>query len=508
MSRPTSHHESGYALLVGVETYEDFPEEKQLLAGRNDVLALWRVCRRLGFLPQNIRVLTSPVLTREDIFHAERRLGAVLPEYRGKTEEEIRGIVEGWSSRVALGEATMENVLAEVERLAARRAPGGGAPANRLLTYSGHGAHAGGDLMLCPKDTGSDLRNAIPFRILRRILSPVGEDLTVVLDCCFAQSASVPSGHRITSLTDEVAKESKAPDLGGRVLCASASTQPSVQTMLGGAHHGAFTWALSVALEQWKIVREGDELRSTISYGELVLRATKLLDALSFEQKPTLGDRDRVGDLPAFHHGPWDHPGETSAAPDAERRGGQLDPSARNRLFVLTATDDRGNTTHVADILATSASPPPSSDPSQPFAAKEEYYYCIADLPPSCAYLTITATDESTRFPSKPSKLKWAEVVDMGKVWTSAQPTLFVSDSSIADPFMLFWGMTTEPKATKWDGWRGDVSWSHQKTGLLFTGLSAGEINFTLRPDLPPYPGQYTATAHWYADGTTWYEDR
>ena len=39
----------GCALLIGVEAYNGLPAEKQLHAGRNDVLSYWKVCRRLGY---------------------------------------------------------------------------------------------------------------------------------------------------------------------------------------------------------------------------------------------------------------------------------------------------------------------------------------------------------------------------------------------------------------------------------------------------------------------------
>src|SRR5215470_18060953 len=61
----------GCALLIGVETYQGLASDKQLFAGRNDVLSYWRVCRRLGYRARHIRALTSPVLTRDDIIQAE-----------------------------------------------------------------------------------------------------------------------------------------------------------------------------------------------------------------------------------------------------------------------------------------------------------------------------------------------------------------------------------------------------------------------------------------------------
>src|SRR5262245_34901374 len=84
----------GCALLVGVEEYAAFDPThgRDLLAGRNDVLSYWKVCRRLGYRAEDIRVRTSPILTKEEILQAETELG--LERRRGKTRAEVAAIVQ------------------------------------------------------------------------------------------------------------------------------------------------------------------------------------------------------------------------------------------------------------------------------------------------------------------------------------------------------------------------------------------------------------------------------
>src|SRR4029079_6726237 len=122
-----------------------------------------------------------------------------------------------------LGEATHQAIRAGVAWLAQRlvftvKLEGEGWSFAReltglpgLLAYSGHGTQHGGDLALCPTDVGADLSRALPFADLRTLID-AGDDiraegtphpadnLTVVLDCCFAAGAS-ERGSRVTSLT-------------------------------------------------------------------------------------------------------------------------------------------------------------------------------------------------------------------------------------------------------------------------------------------------------------------
>ena len=179
----------GCALLIGVEVYNGLPAEKQLHAGRNDVLSYWKVCRRLGYRPEHIRVLTSPVLTLDDLVRAEQELGPELHPERSK--DEIRARVEGWlagPAPVVLGDASREAIVEGVEWLASKlvftvkldwegwklEQELAGLPG--LLAYSGHGAQQRGDLVLCPSDIGPRLERAVSFAELRAMID-AGDDI-------------------------------------------------------------------------------------------------------------------------------------------------------------------------------------------------------------------------------------------------------------------------------------------------------------------------------------------
>ncbi len=356
----------GCALLVGVEDYGCFDPTgaRNLRAGRNDALVFWKVCRRLGY--RFIRVLTSPRLTREEIIQAEIELSneSDAPE----TAEAIAARVDGWNlftlppevhvrsngtspnevvevlerlgtreMNAYLGEATAAEIQAGTSWLADKLGvqisfewkgwrlekswaqPG-------LFTYSGHGARRGGELFLCPSDTQPSLQGALSFSAIREVFEAekAEKNLTVVLDCCFAGSGKPDPQRTTTSLSDDGSPVERRREIAGRVFCAAPRDERAHQAVLGGRWHGAFTWACTVALEQWKTAHEDGVRYSTVSHAELLVRARMLLSALSFRQHPVLVDD--LGDLPLFRRA--DAPsGTTSAVPTADRPEVQADPT-------------------------------------------------------------------------------------------------------------------------------------------------------------------------------------
>src|SRR6185369_8267714 len=118
-ARATLSQLRGGALLIGVEDYKAFDGtgKKDLPAGRNDVLAYWKVCRRLGFT--HIRALTSPALTEEEIVRAELEL---VPELSpGETAAQIKERVKRWLAKKepaapALAGETAEEIAAALQR--------------------------------------------------------------------------------------------------------------------------------------------------------------------------------------------------------------------------------------------------------------------------------------------------------------------------------------------------------------------------------------------------------
>jgi hypothetical protein len=156
-------------------------------------------------------------------------------------------------------------------------------------------------------------------------------------------------------------------EIGSRVFCASGRDEQSWQAMLGGRWQGAFTWAFTRALEQWKTAPSGPFRKSTISHVELLFRTRMLLEALSFPQHPVLVDR--IGNLPVFQHDA-DTEEETRAEPDAERRGGQIDPSGLG-YAVYTFDSPDATAGVLATIVATN-----TASPDGRWTAQTEYW-CI-----------------------------------------------------------------------------------------------------------------------------------
>ncbi|NUP14023.1 MAG: hypothetical protein HOW73_48940 [Polyangiaceae bacterium] len=370
----------GCALLVGVEDYRRFDPSgaKDLRAGRNDVLALWKVCRRLGY--RFIRVLTTPRLTLEEIVQAEVELAAERDAAVDRAEvqrrvegwglfdpslqphgelrmngepREVAGVLRHWDSRemtAYAGEASSAEIEAGARWLAEKLGvrvclewndwrlkktwsqPG-------LFAYSGHGARLSGDgdLFLCPTNTrtteSGGLEGAISFSALREIFDAEGaaEALTVLLDCCFAgagspASASEARSRAATTLAGSSIMSSEPPahEIGGRVFCAAPRDEQAFQSVLGGKWHGAFTWAMTVALEQWKNHTSNGFSHSSMSHAELLVRTRMLLQALSFDQHPMLVDD--LGDMPVFHRA-GEQTCKTSPLPTADRRHIQADPT-------------------------------------------------------------------------------------------------------------------------------------------------------------------------------------
>lgn len=268
-----------FALLIGISDYSVHEDSRRsprgssaLPAGKNDALAFLRICGELGIAPENIHILTSPAL-------AAGGTGGSVPGYAGPaTRAEIEAQLVWLSSQLA------------------RDAGSEGAPVG-LLAYSGHGDFAGEELALCPSDVRAkpgagptdDLENVVGFDRVDEILRAhpgAAENVTVVLDCCHASAAAAWGPGRRSSLTGRGPSPSQvAPrSLGRSLLMAAEPGELARQGMFGGRAHGACTWALSAVADTWRAHSDRGAERLTISQGDLVRRAQRLLDALSIPQ--------------------------------------------------------------------------------------------------------------------------------------------------------------------------------------------------------------------------------
>lgn len=297
---------NNHALIIAVEDYSTYDRStgrpkgtSDVPGARNDARAMFRQCLAMGFSPERIRVLTSPRLSPAD-------LGP------GATEETV-------------GEATRAVIDVEVQRLI--RALSGPKVAAGLLTFSGHGLADHG-VALCPSDVDDSFDDLVHVAdLLRRVGSgQAADNLTMLLDCCHAQvgvaaAAALRTRLRSTALTRSLS----AHGLRERVIAASRSDESAQWSTFAGVVHGAFTWAITAALGQWKTTEEQGVSRSNVSYGRLVAVTKELLASLSFGQVPVLSGPTGVEDLAFLHPGLVGHRGETKDAPDGVRGEMEID---------------------------------------------------------------------------------------------------------------------------------------------------------------------------------------
>lgn len=446
-----------FAVLIGVEDYASFPDEG-LRAGRNDVLAMWKVCRRLGYQPEHIRIRTSPRLTPEDLERAEVERLLALPEGAGQNEDDLRPrALENLESAAGvwdevLGDATHDAIAVALTWLQAQLA----GPFERqhgylvpgILYYSGHGTKLDGELALCPSDTGRDGMNALPFADVEEALTagyardsslnPI-EHLTVILDCCYAAADAARAGaspnQRVTALdlsggtSSPPSKPLRAihPWLQRRVFCATRDDEGGHQAVLGGRWHGAFTWAITRTLEQWTTKQSSSDLFPyvDISHVELLMRTRMLLEALGFRQHPVL--MDTFANTPVFWSGlarvEAHRPGAappTSATPTAWRLGIQIDPTGWSAAFLLLQFRDAANRLLGEGVV-------PTADRTvngATWLAAKEYWRVVEDGTIS----SLTASGVST----PPAAITSYTLVNRAATWaaTTETPTLVFGGSS------------------------------------------------------------------------------
>lgn len=312
-------HLNNYALIIGVQEYRAFdPGGGSDVAGAlNDARAMVHECLAMGFSSERIRVLTSPVLSASDVAAVGAGAGIAFAEAtRANIEEGLRWLYRSLSCEE---------------------------PAAGLASFSGHGLMSPG-LALAPADFDGSQESLVLVADVRRGFGDgkAARALTVLLDCCHAQG-NAEGTKSIAARLAALAKGLPGGAIPERVLAACETGQVSVASRFGGQMQGAFTWAATSVLGQWKTKVEERVARVDVSYGELRERIGALLGALSFEQAPVLAGPVGVAKLPFLYPGRRGALGETTEDPNAERPDRQLEPSKVTISAVYTDGQENGS---------------------------------------------------------------------------------------------------------------------------------------------------------------------
>lgn len=316
----TPFKSNGLALLIGINDYSTYaaatgnpPDAINLKGGAHDTVAIERCCRDLGMLAENIRVLRNDIASPGNDGKVPSKIGEDGRPLLPTREEILRQI--GW-------------LRAQLEKSEERHG---------LLWYSGHSAHTNEKgLLLCPSDTGKDFANAIPFKELGELLGPAAaKKLTVVLDCCHGGAIDTTDGKRASTLGGDPIEPTAWIDdtdlrIGAVVLAACAPGELAQQSWFAGVPHGAFTWALLCVANQWIAKEQGNSTRMTLTYRQLVKRATALLSSLDFDQTPQIWPQP-AGALTVLQTGRENESADDH--PDANRGHIQIDGGTKDYLI-------------------------------------------------------------------------------------------------------------------------------------------------------------------------------
>ena len=347
MSKKTN---DSYALLIGVDDYRAYDGAQNLAGSVNDIAAWARVCNAVGMDPANVHIL-----------------GTRTYDHAGKVKN------KDWAKRFpgagSVRRATRKNILAEVKWLAKKLASG---KSPGLLTYSGHGdVTADGALALCPTDVEKGRKGVANLVLLKELADLLAAHdkardlLTVVFDCCHAGLAAAPAagtprgGSLALSLRPDAAPaKGPRPTLGAREIYSCGPEEVAYQSEFTSQFHGAFTWALTASLLQWKPVAELGAVRLDVSYENARAVSQKLLGVLNYPNQTAVLNPGSVGKMPFFHPSTKVDGQETTREPDGARDGIQLDPDFfYNVHFIDLDANEKERRTIFADVIVTGTSP-------------------------------------------------------------------------------------------------------------------------------------------------------
>jgi hypothetical protein len=135
---------------------------------------------------------------------------------------------------------------------------------------------------------------------------------------------------------------------GARILAACEINEAAYQAEFAGRFHGAFTWALTSTVGQWRVEEAPDgAIRTTIGCGAVKRHAASLLQVFTFKQTPILHPAS-AANLPFFGVA-----GAISEKPTGDVFPLEVDPSVRNLKLTLTSSGSPGGVLSKIEIIRT-----------------------------------------------------------------------------------------------------------------------------------------------------------
>ena len=411
----TPFHSTACALIIGINRYGALDASKNLKGGAQDAYAVGQCCAFLGMRPERIRTACNDVESPGNAL--------LLPD---------------------LGDTTQKGIYEQIDWLRGELEAGN----KGLLWYSGHGAHTVADgLLLCPSDTTPELGNTIPFKELGARLGPkAAANLTVVLDCCHGTPQPGNQQRPTTSLGgDPVDHETFDKDLqiGAVVLSACAPGEQAQQSWFAGAPHGAFTWALLSVANQWVAQQVGSNVTMTLSYWQLIKKATALLETLEFDQTPQIWPQYKGGTQVLGSLG-----GQTAAHPNADRVHIQTDPGTMPQGYRLYTWTDTSVVPHV-DVAYTLVSNVTQSYSStgNAYAQGTEFWRVVSGNVPTKLSWTDVASFPTTDPLGALADFQNPRVVFTSQPTPQGTPSVTQFLEIVDDKLGVDWGLTYPPTA-------------------------------------------------------------
>lgn len=395
-----------FALIVGIDHYDN-DDIGDLKGSCNDAVHWYRLCRRfLGIPAEQITVLSSPPLKASDLGDG--------------------------ADKSVLGAADRAAILAAAEALGKALSKGG---AEGLVTYSGHGVVAGhssqeiegADLAICPEDVArqpdGSFDRVIRFGELAEVFTRLGvrDALTVFFDTCYTGSVDADApparhllGNQASPVADAVKKALAAEAdavMASRLILGARHWKPAYEVRTGSGYRGAASFAMTTLLQQWSTKSADGVTYFNVSYGDLIHRARRVIEALGFDQQPFMWGPRELDDLPVLKHGLAINPGETSETPDGQKDDRQIPVDIRQVAYLITI--DQGTTWCLKGLITGRMTSLPSG-----YSGWTEYWVVNnSNLPNGRADLSLTVTNSG----------QTSEVRNFVSGWTSGDTQYYCS---------------------------------------------------------------------------------